>query len=130
MCRDCLVSDGYLVVPPPEIDVFMDLGHLERVRRAERKFVAMARAFGAVMKFLCPPHPQVTALASDGHPEIYYHGALRATCRLEVRELRLQDYSELRRDAPKCLVDVARTHSSYCTNEMMQRNEGVAPWER
>ena len=114
MCRECRVGDGYLVVSRLEMDVFMDLGHLER----------------AIMKFLCPPHPQVTALASDGHPEIYYHGALRATCRLEVRELRLQDYSELRRDAPKCLVDVARTHSSYCTNEMMQRNEGVAPWER
>ena len=130
MCRECLVSDGYLVVPPPEMDVFMDLRHLEKVRKAERKFVAMARAFWAVMKFLCPPHPQVTALALDGHPELYYHGALRATCRLEVRELRLQDYSELRRDAPRCLVDVSRAHSSYCTNEMMQRNEGVAPWER
>ena len=41
MCRECLVSDGYLVVPPPEMDVFMDLGHLEKVRKAERKFVAI-----------------------------------------------------------------------------------------
>jgi hypothetical protein len=49
---------------------------------------------------------------------------------LEIRELSPQDYSELRRDAPKCLIDVACAHSNYCTNEMMQRNEGVAPWER
>ena len=76
MCRECLVSDGYLVVPPPEMDVFMDLRHLEGVQRAERKFVAMVRAFWAVMKFLCPPRPQVTILALDGHPELYYHGAL------------------------------------------------------
>ena len=55
MCRECRVGDGYLVVSPLEMDVFMDLGHLER----------------AIMKFLCPPHPQAAALASDGHPEIY-----------------------------------------------------------
>jgi hypothetical protein len=52
MCRDCLVSDGYLVVPPPEMDVFMDLGHLERVQRVERKFVAMAFFALHILKLL------------------------------------------------------------------------------
>jgi hypothetical protein len=130
MCRSCLVSDGYLVVPSAEMDVFLGLGHLEQVRKAEKKFVAMARAFWATMKFLCPPHPGAMSLAHDGHPEIYYHGALRATCRLEIRDLRPQDYLELRRDAPKCLIDVAFAHFNYCTNEMMQKNEGVVPWDR
>ena len=72
------MNDGYLVVPSAGMDVFLGLGHLEQVRKAEKKFVAMARAFWAVMKFLCPPHPGATGLAYDGHPEIYYHGALRA----------------------------------------------------
>ena len=124
------MSDGYLVVPPLKMDVFTDLAHLDRVRKAERKFVGMARAFWAVMKFLCPPHPQAESLASDGHPERYYHGALRATCRLEIRDLRPRDYFELQRDVPKCLIDVAFAHFNYCTNEMMQKNEGVVPWDR
>ena len=42
MCRSCLVNDGYLVVPSAEMDVFLGLGHLEQVRKAEKKFVAMA----------------------------------------------------------------------------------------
>ena len=91
MCRSCLVNDGYLVVPSAEMDVFLGLGHLEQVRKAEKKFVAMARAFWAVMKFLCPPHPGAMGLAYDRHPEIYYHGALQATCRLEIHDLRPQE---------------------------------------
>ena len=58
----------------------------KKVRRAEKKFASMARVFWAIMQFLPPPHPQVEALASDGHPEIYYHGVLRSTCRLEIRD--------------------------------------------
>jgi hypothetical protein len=40
------------VVPPPEMDVFMDLGHLERVQRVERKFVAMAFFALHILKLL------------------------------------------------------------------------------
>jgi hypothetical protein len=39
------LNDGYLVVLSAEMDVFLGLGHLEQVRKAEKKFVATARAF-------------------------------------------------------------------------------------
>jgi hypothetical protein len=33
-------------------------------------------------------------------------------------------------DALRIMVDGSFAHVNYCTNKMMQGNEGVAPWER